>query len=81
MQGNCWVYDVDKLRFYVNLPILGKTIHYYLQKKKLQVFVSSTGCILLGTLWDIAVWYYVGQLPMYDEEDDKAKYTSSKSSK
>jgi hypothetical protein len=29
------------------------------------------GCIVLGTLWDIGVWYYVGQLPMYDDEDDK----------
>jgi Organic Anion Transporter Polypeptide (OATP) family len=22
--GNCWLYDVEKLRYYVNLPIVGE---------------------------------------------------------
>jgi hypothetical protein len=33
---------------------------------------------MLGTLWDIGVWYYVGQLPMYDEDDEKRNVALSK---
>ena len=36
------------------------------------------GCILLGTLWDIGVWYHVGQMPMYDDEDEKQNVSVAK---
>jgi hypothetical protein len=70
VQGNCWVYDVDKLRYYVNLPMLGKYIIF----RRRNLYLSMNfylGCIFLGTLWDIGIWYHVGELPMYDDKDDK----------
>ncbi|XP_065345620.1 solute carrier organic anion transporter family member 74D-like [Cloeon dipterum] len=47
--GNCWIYDADKLRYYVYMPIFG--------------------CLFIGTLWDIGVWYYVKDLQMYDDDE------------
>ncbi|CAB3362933.1 Hypothetical predicted protein [Cloeon dipterum] len=47
--GNCWIYDAEKLRHFVYMPILG--------------------CLIMGTLWDIGVWYYAKGLPIYEEND------------
>lgn len=57
--GNCWLYDTEKLRYWLNLIAAG--------------FVS------LGVIFDVAVWYCVKDLKIFDEEiKDKEIDTADK---
>ncbi|XP_069675274.1 solute carrier organic anion transporter family member 74D-like isoform X2 [Periplaneta americana] len=49
------------------------------QKLGYLVNFTATGCLIIGTMLDMGVWYYVKDLQIYDEKEEKKKKTEETS--
>lgn len=68
-KGNCWQYDPEELRYRILISsyifiLINLVLRYLLN-------TIASGFILLGTLFDAGVWYYVKNLVIFDEEEKK----------
>lgn len=76
--GNCWFYNTEAFRYFLNFTAAGKfwqlRVNFFLLASLIIFFI---GFVIIGTFFDVGVWYFVKHLKIFDDDIELSAISSN----